>query len=181
MKMLSWLCSVGVVGVWMMGWQVWGCSPVSNNTDASSVHDQHVTEGITSTIPDGLNITTQQSTKGQTFKVSYEALTSNKKIPLNELFDLRIKVEDANGMPAKSAGMMINSCMPDHNHCMFVTPVVEKTGDGLFTVKGLKFHMQGHWEIYVDVTDGKMGEKTCGRTCSCTSGDCALFNVWMEF
>lgn len=181
MRMVSCFCMIGLLVFGLMGWQATGCSPVSNNTDASHTQDAQGSEAITSTIPEGLNITTHQDTKGQTYKVSYEPMTSDKKIPLNELFDLHVKIMDAKGQIAKQAGLMINSCMPDHNHCMFVQPVVEKLGDGEFKVKGMKFHMQGHWEIYVDVTDGKLGEKQCGRTCSCTSGDCALFHVWMEF
>ncbi len=161
------------------------CSPgntTNNQNSTNSTTDAGGTaDESSSNMPPGLDIKTEQMTKGETYKLSYVPKTSDKKVPLNDLFELEVTVLDKDGNPAKDKGLMVNSCMPDHNHCMFVKPEVEKLGDGKFLVKGLKFHMQGHWEIYADVTDGKLGEKECGRACSCTSGDCATFNVWLEF
>lgn len=158
------------------------CAPSGDTNNSNTTTDGGTTtDESTSNVPPGLDLKTEAMTKGSTFKLSYVPNNSKEEVPLNELFQLKFKVMDKDGNVPKEKGIMVNACMPDHNHCMFVKPEVEKTSDGEFLVKGLKFHMQGHWEIYVDVTDGKLGEKECGKSCSCTSGDCATFNVWLEF
>lgn len=182
-NVLRWCLSFSLLCLASGSFGFYACSTGgSNNNQADAgTQEKDATQESTSSIPANLDIKATQMTKGKTYKVSYEPSTSDKKVPLNELYDMTVTVTDAQDKPVKNIGLMINACMPDHNHCMFVKPEVESTGDGKFKVKGLKFHMQGHWEIYMDITDGKLGEKECGRSCSCTSGDCALFHVWMEF
>lgn len=166
----------------MSGLTWMGCSPQEGNNQEKATSDGgSASEGTGSSRPK-LDYASEQMTKGKTFKVIYEVDNASTKIPLNELYNLKIKVLDDKGATAKDVGLKLNACMPDHNHCMLNKIVVEKVKDGEFLVKGMKFHMQGHWEIYADVTSaGKVGEKECIRKCSCTSGDCALFNVWIEF
>ena len=49
--------------------------------------------------------------------------------------------------------------MPHHGHGMNQDPLIERTGAGAYTARGLRLHMTGHWEVYLDVRQGALTER----------------------
>lgn len=69
-------------------------------------------------------------------------------LPFNQLFDLDVSWIGSDGSPADaSTTLQIDAQMPAHGHGMQTTPQVTITGPGQATVKGMKFHMEGIWEL----------------------------------
>lgn len=70
-------------------------------------------------------------------------------IPFQKLveFEVRVFTDAAHTTPAKDVALdQVRPMMPAHNHGMKTLPEIEKTGDGVFRVHGMKFHMQGAGE-----------------------------------
>ena len=73
-------------------------------------------------------------------------------IPLNEPFELQVRVLDAAGSVAQGVELFADARMPAHRHGMNTAARVERLPDGGFLVRGLLLHMSGHWELYLDVS-----------------------------
>ena len=43
--------------------------------------------------------------------------------------------------------------MPDHGHGQNYAPKVSQQAPGRFRVEGVRFHMPGYWEVYLDLVD----------------------------
>lgn len=71
-------------------------------------------------------------------------------IPFNDYFDVTVTVTEG-GNPVSDATVNIAGQMPVHGHGMNVDPQVTNNGDGTYTASGLLFHMEGHWQLLVDV------------------------------
>lgn len=67
-------------------------------------------------------------------------------IPVNEFFELRIGVE----FPSVQH-LRLDADMPAHGHGMIVEPQIERLDATTWLVRGMKFHMPGSWELYVDL------------------------------
>ena len=75
-------------------------------------------------------------------------------IPFNALFDLEVEWMLSDGLPPDPAStIQLDVRMPAHGHGMQTAPTVEVTAPGRATVRGLKFHMQGLWELRFIVQD----------------------------
>lgn len=95
-------------------------------------------------------------------KTFYVTVTADPSpIPLNKLFTLKVSVFD----PADKAKMLTDvsvaadAAMPSHDHGMNTKTKVEKAEEGHHGVRGMLFHMPGHWQIYIDVTRGGVTER----------------------
>ncbi len=77
-------------------------------------------------------------------------------VPLSEEFDLWVEVEAAGGdhAPAVGAQITVTADMPAHGHGMNQEPTVTANGDGSFLAAGMLFHMSGHWEVIIDLSEG---------------------------
>ena len=76
--------------------------------------------------------------------------------------DLRVvkrsqHVEDAAGEPVEDARISVDGGMPQHDHGLPTAPeVTRELGRGDYLVEGLRFHMNGYWEIVVEIrVDGR--------------------------
>ena len=101
---------------------------------------------------------TEKKTDKGGFTVSYVAVTADSKIPLNEIFDLKVTVTPL----AADKKIAIDAAMPQHKHGMNVKPELKtetKTDSLEATATGMKFHMPGYWEIYVIIGEGDEMEK----------------------
>jgi len=89
------------------------------------------------------------------FVIFYRIDTPVSAPPLNEMFAMAARVEDADGRPLGSDDitLRVDAAMPQHGHGMNTTPRTEPADDG-FHVSGMLFHMPGDWQIYFDVTRG---------------------------
>ena len=49
----------------------------------------------------------------------------------------------------------VDGGMPAHNHGLPTQPrVTQNLGEGCYKVEGLRFHMQGHWEMKIGIESG---------------------------
>lgn len=94
-----------------------------------------------------------------TYWVAY--LLDPEEIPLNEDFDLVVRVFDGatRSRLQPDAEVAVDARMPAHGHGMLQDPVLEELPDGALRVRGLRLHMIGRWELYVDLTRGPFTER----------------------
>lgn len=100
------------------------------------------------------------------FVVFYRIDTPASAPPLNEMFAMDVRVEDAEGHPLEpnDIALRVDAAMPQHGHGMNTTPKTQPDGGG-FHVSGMLFHMPGDWRIYFDVTrDGTTDRATVDVT-----------------
>lgn len=93
------------------------------------------------------------------FHASWEALGGE--VPLNEEFSAEFWLfEDAAGTrPILDAQVVIDCRMPAHRHGMLTDVDLVPQGGGRYLAEGMMCHMLGHWELYVDLTDGQITER----------------------
>ena len=77
-------------------------------------------------------------------------------IPLNQFFSLAVQVLDEQDL---SCEVRVDADMPAHGHGMIVAPTCVMSENGRWQVDGMKFHMPGDWEIYVDLVRGEQTER----------------------
>ncbi len=84
-------------------------------------------------------------------------------VPKNEHFELDVWVfENVAGeepRPVTGAIVAVDAWMPDHGHGMIRRPRSTDNGDGSYRVRGMLFHMGGHWEVYVDLIVNHLSER----------------------
>ena len=83
------------------------------------------------------------------FKVSYKSQVEP--LPLNRIHSWVLHVETADARPVEDASIEVDGGMPAHNHGLPTQPVVTEIGNGDYLVKGLKFSMTGHWEMWFEI------------------------------
>jgi hypothetical protein len=89
-----------------------------------------------------------QSTRG-VYTVS--VTSSLEPIEINQIhsWDLHIS---SHGKPVEGAALSISGGMPKHDHGLPTRPrVTEELGDGNYRLGGMRFHMQGDWEITIEI------------------------------
>jgi len=94
---------------------------------------------------------------GGTYTVAFETMPAS--IPLNEPFTVVFKVSARSGAAVEGARLEIDARMPAHGHGMNRAPKLSKTPDGSNRAEGMLFHMPGHWEMYIDITQGGRSER----------------------
>lgn len=78
-------------------------------------------------------------------------------LAINRLHRWTLTVTDRRGTPVEGASIAITGGMPEHDHGLPTAPVVTRDlGGGRYLLEGMRFHMQGAWEISVsiDAADG---------------------------
>jgi len=84
-------------------------------------------------------------------------------VPRNEHFELEVLLcenpdstgEPGEPVPINDAILVVSGWMPDHGHGMIRQPRATPDGDGRYRVKGMLFHMPGHWQLFFDpIVDG---------------------------
>ncbi|MCB9746031.1 MAG: FixH family protein [Alphaproteobacteria bacterium] len=76
-------------------------------------------------------------------------------LPFNDYFSVDVEVLAAGDASTPMSGLTvdIDAQMPAHGHGMTVDPVTTDNGDGTYTADPMLFHMEGYWQIIVDVGD----------------------------
>lgn len=86
-------------------------------------------------------------------------------VPVNELFELELRVErvgsDAavDGTPLVGAKVQLSAWMPEHLHGMNRRPQTSERAPGDYLVRGMLLHMEGSWQLFVDVMEGGDSER----------------------
>lgn len=95
---------------------------------------------------------------GGGFTVSFQ--TTPDPIPTNEPFDLRFTVTPKQApAPGADFRVEVDARMPAHFHGMNRSPKLSRQPDGSYLAEGMLFHMPGHWELYVDVSQAGRTER----------------------
>ena len=85
------------------------------------------------------------------FVVSFE--TELDPIGINRIHNWVLSIRTANDEPVQSAELTVVGGMPLHNHGLPTRPrVTENLGDGRYRLEGMRFHMNGQWEVSVTIT-----------------------------
>jgi hypothetical protein len=89
-------------------------------------------------------------TRSGYYRVSYTSQLEP--IEINRIHDWVVHVTTAEGDPVENAVVRIVGGMPEHNHGLPTTPRMTRTlGGGDYVLEGMRFHMNGYWELTVTV------------------------------
>jgi len=86
-------------------------------------------------------------------------------VPVNELFDLEVRLYEGRGAgeetqkPLAGAKVQASAWMPEHMHGMSRRPQVVETAPGRYLVRGMLLHMEGSWQLFIDVMAGGKSER----------------------
>ncbi len=116
--------------------------------DTGHDHDMHDHSSQTD-----LDLSTEKMTDGGSFMVAYSTMPGE--VPLNEDFMVMVQLTDMDGNPVQATTVDVDANMPDHGHGMNVDPMIMDMGDGMWHADGMRFHMEGYWELEVMV-DGEL-------------------------
>lgn len=88
------------------------------------------------------------------YTVSYTS--SMQPIQINQMHEWTLHI-NSDGRPVSGAKLSVAGGMPMHDHGLPTRPrVTEELGDGRYRLQGMRFHMQGAWEISIEIkADGK--------------------------
>lgn len=100
-----------------------------------------------------LDTSSTRLSEQQSFQASYHC--ELKPIPINRMHSWVLELQTADGEPLENAEISVDGGMPDHDHGLPSSPQVTRyLGDGRYQVEGLKFHMNGWWQVEFHVTTG---------------------------
>jgi hypothetical protein len=98
-------------------------------------------------------------TRSGVYRVSYTSDLDP--VAINRIHDWVLHVETAQGEPVAGAEITVGGGMPAHDHGLPTSPrQTEELGNGDYFVEGMRFHMNGRWEIVVAVS-ANAGSDTC--------------------
>ena len=84
-------------------------------------------------------------------KVSFQAQLTP--ISINRMHNWLVHIEDPLGRPVEDARIVVAGGMPDHNHGLPTRPRMTRyLGQGDYLIEGMKFHMNGKWEVRLEIT-----------------------------
>ena len=82
-------------------------------------------------------------------------------VPENELFELDVLLFQGadTAVPLSGAEVVVSAWMPDHMHGMNRRPEVREVAPGRYRVRGVLLHMEGLWQLFVDVIANGVSER----------------------
>jgi hypothetical protein len=102
-------------------------------------------------VPSDLDYSTTRQSDNGLFRVSYTPSTGT--IPVNEMHEWTLHVENADGTPVEDATITVDGDMPEHGHGLPTSPrVTRNLGNGDYLVEGIKFQMGGWWLMDFTIT-----------------------------
>ena len=76
-------------------------------------------------------------------------------IAINLIHNWVLHVETADGQPVTNAVITVSGGMPAHDHGLPTLPrVTQSLGNAEYLIEGLRFHMNGYWEISITISAG---------------------------
>jgi len=89
------------------------------------------------------------------------AETAGGVVPVNELFAIDVLLYEGRGRekPLRGAKIQASAWMPEHMHGMHRQPEAEETAPGRYLVRGMLLHMEGAWQLFLDVIAGAVSER----------------------
>ena len=90
------------------------------------------------------------ASKRGTFNISFQAELNP--IEINKIHSWVLTVRTGSGDPVTTATISVLGGMPLHDHGMPTRPrVTENLGEGRYRLEGMRFHMNGRWEVSITV------------------------------
>ena len=77
-------------------------------------------------------------------------------------FPIEVRIADSEGgeaLPLEVDQVAVDARMPEHGHGMLQRVEMVKSEGGNLLVRGMRLHMGGYWELYVDLTRGAQTER----------------------
>jgi hypothetical protein len=91
-------------------------------------------------------------TRSGYYRVSYTSQLQP--LAINRIHDWVFHIENSDGAPIENATVSVTGGMPEHNHGLPTDPqMTESLGNGDYVLAGMRFHMNGYWELKVTVDD----------------------------
>ena len=85
------------------------------------------------------------------FFISYES--ELQPISINQIHNWVVHVELSDGSPVDDATVTLVGGMPVHDHGLPTLPqATQNLGHGDYLVEGMKFHMNGWWQVTISIT-----------------------------
>lgn len=76
-------------------------------------------------------------------------------IAINQIHSWVLHVETGDGQPLTNADITVEGGMPAHDHGLPTLPrMTQSFGNGEYLIEGMRFHMNGYWEISITITAG---------------------------
>lgn len=73
-------------------------------------------------------------------------------LTINQMHSWVIELQDTQGEPINDAEIRVEGGMPLHNHGLATSPqVTGALGAGRYQVQGMRFHMNGDWELKLQI------------------------------
>jgi len=79
-------------------------------------------------------------------------------IPRGQPFDVEVRITARDSNPGEPE-VRIDARMPEHFHGMNRTAIMKRLDKSTWRGSDLLFHMPGHWELYVDITQNGRTER----------------------
>jgi len=104
------------------------------------------------------------TSRGGAYTVKWRP-TRGAEVPKNEHFELEAWLfrgpgdEDGELTPVPGVRLIVSGWMPEHGHGMIRQPQAIDQGDGSYLVRGMLFHMGGHWQLFFDVIEDGLSER----------------------
>ena len=94
-------------------------------------------------------------TRSGYYRVSFDSALDP--IVINTIHAWVFHIQNPDGSPVTGATISVTGGMPLHNHGLPTDPqMTREIGNGDYLVEGVRFHMNGYWELLVTVdVDGK--------------------------
>lgn len=74
-------------------------------------------------------------------------------LPLNTMHSWVLVLADSAGRPLRDVQIRVDGGMPEHDHGLPTAPrVTRELGPGRYLLEGLRFHMNGRWQLLLDIT-----------------------------
>lgn len=81
-------------------------------------------------------------------------------VPLpRKRFTVELRLESLRTPAETPKAVLVDAQMPEHGHGMNVLPTVSLAEGGAVRADGMLFHMNGRWEVDVDIDDGTTVER----------------------
>jgi hypothetical protein len=89
--------------------------------------------------------------QGLHFSVHVEGAPSP--LPLNTMHSWVLVLVDSAGRPLRDVQIQVDGGMPEHDHGLPTAPrVTRELSPGRYLLEGLRFHMNGRWQLLLDIT-----------------------------
>lgn len=91
------------------------------------------------------------------YRLSYESRAVP--VPVNQMHSWVLHLQTADGSPVSGAEILVSGGMPAHDHGLPTAPrVTRELGAGDYLVEGLRFHMNGYWELRFTIAVGETAD-----------------------